>query len=110
MPIPVHKALVLFCPMIGAFLGLFLGLYLVHGWPVKGEFGWPVVAACASLVFLGFLLPMLLLSRFVPSACPRRKGRAYLRTDSTFLRNPLARYSYYCRACGHEEAADFSRD
>lgn len=109
MPIPLHKAMILFCPVIGAFLGLFLGLSIVHGWPARGEFGWPVVTVCALLAFLGFLVPMLLISRFVPAACPQCKGTAYLRTDSTFLRKLLAKYVYRCSTCGHEEGADFSR-
>lgn len=108
MPIPLHKALTLICPVIGAILGLFLGLYLVNGWPARGEFGWPVIAACASLSFLGLVAPALLL-RAVPAACPSCGGRALLRTDSTFLRKLLAKYSYRCASCGHDEAADFSR-
>lgn len=108
MPIPMHKALVLLCPVVGAFLGIFLGLYLVHGVPVEGAFGWPVVAACAGLGLLGLLVPAFLLRR-VPARCPRCGGSAYLRTDSTFLREQLARYSYRCTDCGHDEAADFSR-
>jgi hypothetical protein len=39
MPIAVHKTLTVFCPTVGAVACVFLGLYLVHGWPVKGEFG-----------------------------------------------------------------------
>ncbi len=108
LPIPIHKALVVLCPVVGAFLGIFLGLYLVHGVPAVGEFGWPVVAACAVLGLVGLLVPAFLV-RLIPARCPSCGGAAYLRTDSSFLREQLARYSYRCAACGHDEAADFSR-
>lgn len=107
MPTPLHKALLVFCPAAGSILGAFLGLYLVHGWPAKGEFGWPVVAACAILAFVGFLAPSLLL-RLAPASCQRCGGRAFLHTTSTFWHRPLAQYSYRCTACGHDERADFS--
>ncbi len=109
MPIPIHKALVVLCPVVSAFLGIFLGLYLVHGVPALDEFGWPGVAACAVLGIVGLLSPVFLV-RLVPARCPSCGGSAYLRTDSSFLGAQLARYSYRCAAaCAHDEAADFSR-
>src|SRR3954454_3670201 len=95
------------CPAAGAILGIFLGLYLVHGWPVKGAFGWPVVAVCAVLAFVGLMGPALLL-RLAPVCCGSCGGRAFLRTDSTLLKKQLATSLYMCGACGHVEKADFS--
>jgi hypothetical protein len=72
-----------FCPAAGAIGGVFRGLYLVHGWPVKGEFGWPVIVSGALFAFLGFMIPTFL-ARIEPASCPRCGGRAFLRTESTF--------------------------
>jgi hypothetical protein len=107
MPIFVHKALILYCSVAGAYGGFFLGLYLVHGSPVKGALGWPVIISCALLAFLGFMIPMFLL-RMVPASCPRCGGPAFLRTESTFFKKLLAVYKYRCKVCKHAERADFS--
>jgi hypothetical protein len=104
-----HKLLVQYAPIIGALAGVFLGIYLVHGVPAKGDFGWPVVACSAVLAFVGLMAPLVVLSKLVPVRCPRCGGRAYLGTGATFFRNVLARYHYRCRSCGHVEEADFSK-
>jgi hypothetical protein len=77
--------LVVLCPTVGAVLGVFLGVYLVHGWPAQGELGWAAVAACTPLALVGLMAPTLLL-RAAGAACPRCGGRATLRTG---LRPPL---------------------
>lgn len=108
MPIPIHKFLVIFLPVLGAIPGVLLGFYLVHGFPPEGELGWQACAASGGLGVLGFLIPTFLM-RMIPARCSRCGWKAYLQTDSTFLKGQLAQYVYRCRSCRYEEGADFSR-
>jgi hypothetical protein len=102
-----HKLLIQMLPFIGALTGFFLGLYLVHGNPAQGAFGWQVVLCCAGLSCVGFALPMIVLHKLIPVRCPRCCKAAYLGSDSTFLRNMLAAHYYGCRSCGHKEYVYF---
>jgi hypothetical protein len=104
-----HKLLLQIATVVGAMLGVFLGIYLVHGFPMKGDFGWPVVACSAALALVGLVLPMVVLSKLVPVSCARCGGPAYLGTDSTFFRNLFAKYDYRCRSCGQTQEANFSQ-
>jgi hypothetical protein len=107
MPVWEHQVLMRLSPVCCALAGFFLGVYLVHGMPAKGEFGIAVVSCCALFAVLGVLVPLFVLSRLVPVFCPRCKGRAYLCTDSTFLKKMLATYAYRCRTCEHAQQARF---
>jgi hypothetical protein len=104
-----HKLLTNVVPVLGAMCGVFLGVYLVHGHPARGEFGWPVFVCSAALALVGLVLPLVVLSKLIPVRCPRCGGRAHLGTDSTFFRKMLATYHYRCRSCGHTQEADFSQ-
>jgi hypothetical protein len=104
-----HKLFTQLFPVLGAMGGVFLGIYLVHGIPMRGQFGWRVFACSAALALVGLMLPLVVLSKLVPVRCPRCGGRAYLGTDSTFFRKVLAKYCYRCRSCGHAQEADFSQ-
>jgi hypothetical protein len=54
LPIWQHKLLIQVVPVFGAMGGLFLGVYLVHGIPAKGDFGLPVYACSAALASRGW--------------------------------------------------------
>jgi DNA-directed RNA polymerase subunit RPC12/RpoP len=104
-----HQFLIQIGSVMGAIGGVFLGIYLVHGFPPRGDFGWPVFACSAALGGLGFVLPLLVMSRLVPVRCPQCGGRSDFGTDSTFFHKMLAKYHYRCRSCGHAEEANFNR-
>ena len=83
-----HKLLMQMLAALGAIGGVILGVYLVHGAPAKGDFGWPVVVCSAVLAGLGFVLPVWAISRFVPVGCPQCGGRSTARTRRPRSRNP----------------------
>jgi hypothetical protein len=99
-----HQLLLRYGPVIGAFAGFFLGLYLVDGFPAKGAFGWQVVACCAACILPGLVLPWIVITKLMYVRCPQCHGHAYFGTDSTFFRKMLAQYHYRCRSCGHTQS------
>jgi hypothetical protein len=110
LPIWEHKRVLIWGSVGGAVVGVLLGIYFIHGSPPKGEFGPAVYCVSAFFALGGFVIPWVVLYRFVPVFCPRCKGRAYLWTESTFFKKPLSSYSYKCKTCKHAEKADFSAD